>query len=199
MKNISIKRYIMSTSALILMVILGISCSNKEGSYTLSPEKLLSEITSEDNYLDAAALAKMDNAVFIDLRSPLDFEFSHHEFAINIPAEKIMTAENQKVIKEIIEQGKTIVLYGDTPRQAAGYWTQLKQIGIENIKAFNGTFNQLMNDTTASMTLLNEVPQIDTSLIKKAGNDAGVSDAKPVNAPKITPRKTAKPTASGGC
>lgn len=182
-----------------MLAIIGFSCSNKEGSYALTPDKMLAEITSTENYLDAASLVNLDKLVFVDLRNPLDFEFSHHEMAVNIPAEKVMASENQKVLKDIEKEGKTIVLYGETPRQAAGYWTQLKQLGIENIKVFNGTFEQLMNGKNEPLVLQNEVLQIDTTLIKKSGNVAGPVNAKPASTPKITPRKAAKPAASGGC
>ncbi len=192
-------RYLWNTATIIMLVLFGFSCGNKEGVYTLSPVSMLAEITSADNYLDAASLGKIQNVVFVDLRNPLDFEFNHHEMAVNIPAEKVMAVENQKVLRDIEKEGKMIVLYGATPRQAAGYWTQLKQVGIENIKVFNGTFEQLMKGQTASITLENEVPQIDTSLIKKVGNVVAPGDSKPVISPKITPRKASKPAASGGC
>lgn len=171
--------------------------------YKLTAEQTLSEITKTDNMpgiAEIGALKSNQKVAFIDVRNPLDYNLNHIEGAINIPAEKILNDDFVESINELETEGNIIILYGTTPGQAAGPWMLLKQIGITNVRMFNGSYDQLSAAKESSVAIYNEVPVIDTALLKK---DV-IKQESPVKAaskpkPVIPQRVEPAAESGGGC
>lgn len=204
MENFKSNKMLWGLVALILIavIIVGIAIHHTTLPYKLTTQQTLEELTNKDNFVDPTALTLIkqgEKTVFIDLRNPLDYNFKHYNEAINIPAEKILHNDYVEQLEEIVENGNTIILYADIPQRAAGPWMLLKQIGIETVKMYSGTFEQLMADQTLPNSLYNELPIIDTSALTKK------KEPEKAPAPKAaTPKKAiipikSEPEAGGGC
>jgi len=157
--------YGVAAFVVVMIVIIAIIINRSEIPYTLSADQALQEMANKANYIEPSSLPELKDAIFIDVRNPQEYDLSHHDGAINIPAEKMFLEENVDAVRELNSQGKPIVLYGAVPRQTAGLWLLLKQTGIDNVKMFNGTFDQLTSGKTEALGIYNEVPVIDTTAL----------------------------------
>ena len=81
-----------------------------------------------------------NNYVFIDLRSPYDFEVKHIANAVNIPTAFILDDENIATFKSYLNDHKTVVLYGQAERESISPWILLTEIGFTNTKVLLGGF-----------------------------------------------------------
>lgn len=177
--------------------------------YELSAEQTLNELSNKDNYVDRGAVDQLKNTgkvVFIDVRNQKEYNFRHFSEAINIPAEKILTEDYLNSIRQMEEDGNTIVIYGSVPNQAAGPWMLIKQTGVNSAKMFNGTFEQLMGDHSAPITINNEVPLIDTTALNKKKEFAKIDEASVKEPKPVAPKKAVMPVrvepdieTGGGC
>lgn len=187
----------------VAIIIAAIAMHHSDIPYKLSAEQTLAEMTNADNMPGTAeinALKGNQKVAFIDVRNPLDYNLNHFEGAINIPAEKILNEESVESIRDLEAQNNTIILYGATPGQVAGPWMLLRQIGVTNIKMFNGSYEQLISANQATVTIYNETPLIDTTQLKKEV----VKPEAPKNAapkPKTVIPQRAEPAveSGGGC
>lgn len=187
---------------LIAILIIGIAVNQNNLPYKLTARQTLDEMTNKDNSVDQTSLQQLKRGkktVFIDLRNPLDYNFKHYTEAINIPAEKILNEDYVEQLEEMEENGNTFILYADIPQRVAGPWMLLKQIGIENVMMYSGTFEQLMADQAVPNSVYNELPLIDTSALSNK------KELVKAVAPKAaTPKKAiipvrAEPASGGGC
>ncbi len=188
---------------LIIVVVTGIAIYQTKLPYKLTLQQTLAELNNKDNVVDATSLQriiKAEKPIFIDLRNALEYNFSHYNEAINIPAEKILNEEFMETIQEMQENDNTIILYADVPQKTAGSWMLLKQIGIDKVKMFSGTFDQLMSEQSLPVNLYNEIPVIDTSALQKIKEPGSAIIAPKATSPKkaIIPVR-AEPETGGGC
>lgn len=204
MEKNKLKKVLWGLAALIMIaiVVTGIAIYQAKLPYKLTVEQTLTELNNKDNVVDAASLQLIKQAektIFIDLRNPIEYNFSHYQEAINIPAEKILIEENMEVIQEIQDNGNTIVLYADVPQKAAGTWMLLKQIGIDKVKMFSGTYDQLMSEQLLPVNLFNEIPVIDTAALQKKNEPANTNTPKIAVPKKAVSPMRAEPQTGGGC
>ncbi|HLO89908.1 MAG TPA: rhodanese-like domain-containing protein [Lentimicrobium sp.] len=170
--------------------------------YKLTAEQALAELNKSDNFLDPSKDIDKEAAktVFIDVRNPLDYNFSHLKNAINIPSEKVLQEEYLDNIRELEEKGNTIIMYGSVPQEVAGPWLLLKQVGINNLKMYSGTFAQLISKEPIVPTVYNETPLIDTTLLKKTVKEPIKNPDAALPKKEVVPLKVAPaPEGGGGC
>lgn len=190
--------YGIAAFVVVMIVIIAIIINRSEIPYTISADQALQEMADKANYIEPTSLAELNGAVFIDVRNPQEYDLNHYKGAINIPAERIFLEENVEAVRELNSQGKPIVLYGAVPGQTAGLWLLMKQTGINNVKMFNGTFEQLTSGKAEALTIYNEVPVIDTTaLLKNQKVEKKPAEVKPV-AKKVAPVRTEPQVESGG-
>ncbi|HLN52797.1 MAG TPA: rhodanese-like domain-containing protein [Lentimicrobium sp.] len=196
-------KWVIPTIIIVAVLVLAIALNHNDLPYELSGDEILKEARNPENMVDKSTLGQYapGKTVFIDLRQPLDYNLSHAENAINIPAEKILTEDYLNSIKDIENEGNTIVLYCNTPQKASGAWMLLKQVGIENIRYFNGTFEQLMAKEAIADSKLNETPVIDTTKLNKKGTGQPSALTKSDIKPKTVVPQRMQPAAEsgGGC
>lgn len=198
-----------SIAVLVIAVILVVGLMIKEKPkivYEKSATEMLAALPDIEN-IDAKAAkalsAEADKYVFVDLRSPYDFEVKHIENAINIPVAFLLDDENLKMLTNFNRSNKTIVLYGQTAREAISPWILLQEIGLTNTKVLLGGFECYLSNGD---TCKNELARHDFAKIATQGG-IKYEEAKvaPVAAPKPKPKKTIpvktkpKAEAEGGC
>lgn len=204
MEKNKLKKVLWGLTALIIIavVVTAIAIYQAKLPYKLTVKQTLAELNNKENVVDAASLQQIKQAektIFIDLRNPIEYNFSHYSEAINIPAEKILMEENMETIQEMQDNGNTIVLYADVPQKAAGTWMLLKQIGIDKVKLFSGTFDQLMSEQLLPVNLYNEIPVIDTTALQKKNEPANTNTPKIAVPKKAVSPVRVEPQTGGGC
>jgi len=144
--------------------------------------------------------------IFVDVRNSVAFDRGHVQDARNIPVRELFSKDNIAFFRELEKNGQTALIYGETPQQANGPWMMLKQLGLNNILVYEGTFHQINptaeDSASDQVSLLNEVPVIDTAALRKLTApdltaENAVAKTKPVQK-VIMPARTA-PTSGGGC
>lgn len=199
--------------ALLLLVGLMAKTSPKSP-FTMTAPEMLTLVQSTEH--TSIAMAKNVNGdtngyVFIDLRSPYDFEVSHIKNAKNIPTAFILDEENKALLKQYQEQNTKVVLYGKSQRDAMSPWMLLTQIGFTNINVLESGFECYQDLATNCST---EKAQFDFAKIaisgetkREAAAAAAAKEAakpkpkpKPVQKKKVVPvKKKVKREAEGGC
>lgn len=196
--------YAIASVALAIIILTAIAINHTDLPYKLTPQQALDQLKIKDNFIDPMATLNKEapKTVFIDVRNPHDYTFNHLKDAINIPAEKILQEDFLENIREIEENGNTIIMYGAVPQQVAGPWMLLKQVGINNLKMYAGTFEQLMSNEPVTMNIYNEIPVIDTTALSKKVEPVSKVTAPKAPAPKkeVVPlRVEPAPESGGGC
>lgn len=186
----------------VTFIVLGLASTHTSVSYKLTAEETLKEMTNDSNVVNFTEMKSMEvnnNVVLIDIRNTRDYDFKHYKEAINIPSDQITNEDNLEELEKMQEEKKIMVLYGNVPQEAATSWLLLKQLGINEVKMYNGTFDQLMADSTPTVSINNEVPLADTTIFSKRK-----AVVMPQKEEKPAPRKAVtriqeEPTTGGGC
>lgn len=195
-------KWVLPTILIVSILVIVIALRSSKLPYELSSEQMLSETLKQDNKLDKNTLSSVTNSLLIDLRQPLEYNLGHVKNAINIPAEKIFGDEYLRILNEMDAKGNVIILYCNTPQKASGAWMMLKQIGIKNVRYFNGTFEQLVSNDELANSKYNESPAIDTALLKSITSTVNSStENKPTKQPVllVPQRKAPASPTGGGC
>jgi len=141
-----------------------------------------------------------NNYIFVDLRSPYDFEVKHIDNAINIPTAFILDDEHISTFNRYLENNIIVVLYGQSERESISPWILLTEVGYSNVKVLLGGFDCYDGDITKCNP---ESAQYDYAKISISG--ALKSDSNAVTAPvkkkkkAIPVKKKKKREAEGGC
>lgn len=173
-----------------------------EAPYSLTAQQMLAKLESASQItpFEARQLVGDSNVtVFIDLRSPYDFEVSHIPGAKNIPTAFLLDDENKELLMGYQNNGVTVVLYGQTERESTAPWMLLQQRGFSNTKLLLGGFNHF-NDKGSRFKAGRadyDYAKISVSGALKSSNSAVASKPKPK---KVIPiKKKVKKEAEGGC
>lgn len=194
--------WIVVGAVVLALIIFGISSTSTGVSYKLTSEEILHEMTNDSNVVNFADITSLNSnakTIFIDIRNARDYDFTHYRESINIPADQLTSDDNLENLERMQKENNMIVLYGSIPQEAATSWMLLKQLGINKVKMYNGTFDQLMLDSIPTATVYNEIPLADTSIFSKR-KAVEVKQKEE----KITPRKAVtrvqeEPSTGGGC
>jgi len=124
---------------IILGVLLGIATIKVTGKYRFerSAREMLEKVTTESKQLslkEASELVNSDNIVFIDIRTPKEFDGFHIQNAVNIPYDRLLDDDYIDFFSD--DQKK--VIYGTTSVAANAVWLILTQYGYDNLFALDG-------------------------------------------------------------
>ena len=203
-----IKKNIVPLAILILGVVFFIMAmlkNNEPSPFKITPEEMLVKLDNVEHVTNSDALEMQkdtDKYIFVDLRSPYDFEVSHIENALNIPTAFLLDNENVKALNDFLESEKTVVLYGKTEREAISPWYLLYQMGLSNTKILYGGFECF---TEKKADCPNSYPKYDYAKISKQGGlkEVEVIKEKPKAPAKkkaeIRVQKKVKAQDEGGC
>jgi rhodanese-related sulfurtransferase len=194
----------------IVILILGLAIlffalvGNKSKSpFTVNNQEMLATFDGYEHVLNYEALEMQNDTdayVFLDLRSPYDFEVAHVANAINIPTAFLLEPENMNKLKALFKAEKTVVLYGQTERESISPWILLYQMGFTNTKVLMGGFDCFKDqDATCPTTYAN----YDFAKIASQGGikEVEVIKEKPIAKKKkaIPVQKKVKVEEEGGC
>ena len=197
------KRISIASVLTILVVIIALlSYKRPKHNYTINTRQALENITGSDYFLTLNEIDNPDYAL-IDIRNQYEYEKGHLENAINIYAPEILNDDSSDVFKDLKEQNKTVILYGENPNEAIAPYMLLYQLGYENIKILSIEINYDQNKLIAKNVGLEKTAPNINIFIKESIKKAAVKP-KPrvVKKPpkKVFPiKKKKKVMPEGGC
>jgi rhodanese-related sulfurtransferase len=107
-----------------------------------SASEMLGMVTTDKHKItfnEASGLILDANTVFVDIRTPKEYDGFHIQNAINIPYERLLDDEFANLFKR--DQAK--ILYGNTSVTANAAWMILTQFGYENLYVLDGNIDNL--------------------------------------------------------
>ena len=194
----------------VLIIIIGLAFTRKpDHVFTLTPQQTITAIQSAGMEISPAEAIKSAKAndkkyVFVDLRSPYDFEMGNIPGSVNIPANRILEKESLEFFDETVGQPATVVLYHASQSAATGPWMLLLQMGYSHIKIMQGGWDFYagadVQNPSQSPALLNESAKYDFAAIS-ASNNKNISSSSPtIEKETILPQRKAKTKkVEGGC
>ena len=145
MNEINLSKLI-TTILVIAIVIVGINGLLKinftADNYKKEPTEIHNQLLKKKflvNIVDINLNDSIADYVLVDLRNHYDFKNGHINNAINIFAPTILEKEHLNLIKKFGKDGKTIILYSNSPQESNSTWYILTKLGIENLKILNIT------------------------------------------------------------
>ena len=210
MKELEKTKRISIAAVLTILVVLIALLSYKRPKhlYAANTSEALEQISSPD-YLMAQKDIDMANQAIIDVRTQIDFDKGHLENAINMYAPETLNNDNSELLKDLKDEGKTLVLYGNNPTEAIAPYMVLYQLGYENIKILSVENSYYQNKLiTKDVSLENPVADVNAFIqesFKK--KEEAMKKAEVVNKPKTIPapkkvipiKKKKKMPVEGGC
>lgn len=193
----------------IILVIGLVTIKKPEVQYKYGIDETLSMILSSDDVISPAEIAGLISQnsggfLLVDVRSPLDYQKSHIENAVNIPSQELLDRKNLKAFSRLSDESKTVILYGQDQLDANGAWMVLKQVGYKNIRVLSGGYEHFssleMNPAASALPDYKaEKPVVNyQEELKKLGTpetSAGSDKPEPI---KVIKREK-KTAAEGGC
>jgi len=205
MKELEKTKRISIASVLFILIVLIALLAYKRPKhlYSENTKSTLEKISTNEYFVSLSDINFPDN-VLIDIRNKYEFEKGHLENAINIYAPEILSDKNSEIFEKLNEDGKTIILYGNSPGEVVTPFMILHQLGVANIKILSSEISYLENNLNSKEveveTYQNDVTAYIQESIKKA---AIVEKPKPVvvkTPKKIIPiKKKKKMPVEGGC
>lgn len=205
---------IIITVAAIVVVVIAITLLGQRAStpYVLSDQEsldyvsALNEVYAFPKGVDPIKQAT-EGIVLIDLRDIDLYSRQHLKGALNVPVADILNADPLEQIKDLSNQGRLIVLFGEEESFAAPVVYLLKQMGVKGARALAGGFSYWNSGGKAdSLKLggfLSETPIGDYAklMLLRAGSDSTKKLAPAIVKPKkVAPKPVAKQAAAeGGC
>ena len=195
------KRISISAVLFLLVILIGFLTFRKpEHVFQKNAASTLQEINKKEYILTSDQLKALDASTYalIDIRNSYEYAKGHIKGAINISAHQVFNKETKDLFQKIINEGKTIVVYGENPDAASGAWMLLYQLGYENSKILCVTTNYTNNKFVVDNYDL-EKPIVNfAEVIKASSNVSTTKVEKPVKK-VITVKKKKKRVAEGGC
>lgn len=159
------------------------------------------------DYLVSPKGLETNSYVLVDVRNPFDYEKGHLPKAINIYSPELLSKDPVNRMKENLETGTTILLYGKNPNETLPVFMMLCQLDLGPVKILESR-NYFEKDKLKTSYSEVEKPTsdiagfIETS-VKKANEAKKQSLKKPVATPapkKVAPKKKKKKKMpEGGC
>ncbi len=140
-------RTLIALSAFVFILIIGFVFRTKPIlSYDKSISESVSALTDSEAYfnpweLEDVIANKVGDVVLFDIRDNFIFGQGHIPGAENMSANDLTSEENIDRLKNLKEQGLTVVLYGEDELQANGSWMLFRQVGFDNIKLLKGGYS----------------------------------------------------------
>jgi len=197
------KRISIASVLTILVVIIALlSYKRPKHNYTINTRQALENITGSDYFLTLNEIDNPDYAL-IDIRNQYEYEKGHLENAINIYAPEILNDDNSDVFKDLKEQNKTVILYGENPNEAIAPYMLLFQLGYDNIKILcieiNYDQNKMISKNVTVEKSAHDINGFIKESIKKAAVKPKPRVVKKVPKKVIPIKKKKKVMPEGGC
>lgn len=194
--------------SILIVIIALLSYKRPKHLYSVNTHDTLEKITNT-NYLIAQNDIDDTNSVLIDIRNQFEFDKGHIENAINMSAPEILNEENSDILKNLKEENKILVLYGNNPNEAIAPFMLLSQLGFDSIKILSVENSYFQNKLiTKDVTAESSAPDINSFIQESIKRSQEAMDkAKVAPKPKITtiPKKIIpvvkkkKMPVEGGC
>lgn len=117
--------------------------NNDSPEYEVSTEEVLQLLQNPEFISLQEVRQGADKFLLVDLRGRDAFDKGHLEGAVNIPIHRLLKNGN---LEEFEESDKTLVFYGADATQGANAWALIRQIGLTNTKALNGSYTDNMSE-----------------------------------------------------
>ncbi|MBT8385453.1 MAG: rhodanese-like domain-containing protein [Bacteroidia bacterium] len=196
------KRISIAAVLTILIILIGLlSYKRPKHIYALNTKSTLENMTGAD-YLITLEQINNPDILLVDIRNQYDYDKGHLENAVNIYAPEILNDVNSEIFKELKENNKTIVLYGNNPHQVIAPYMLLFQLGYNNIKILTIDISYDQNKMITQHAKLENTEADINAFIEESVKKAAVKP-KPVikSIPKkvIPIKKKKKMPVEGGC
>jgi len=195
------KRISVAAVLFILVVIIALLAYERpKHLYKVNTEIALNKLLTKDYFV---TLNEINNPEFvlIDIRNQYVFEKGHLDNAININAPDLLNESNSKLFKDINEQNKTAVLYGNNPTEANMSFLLLYQLGYNNINILLINNSYEHNKLITKNSIIGKSVADVNAYIKESQKNAAIKPKpKKKKAKKVVPvKKKKKMPVEGGC
>ncbi len=196
------KRISIAAVLTILIILIGLlSYKRPKHIYALNTKSTLENMTGAD-YLITLEQINNPDILLVDIRNQYDYDKGHLENAVNIYAPEILNDVNSEILKELKENNKTIVLYGNNPHQVIAPYMLLFQLGYDNLKILTIDVSYDQNKMITQQAKL-ENTEADINAFIEASIKKAAAKPKPIIKPapkKVIPiKKKKKMPVEGGC
>jgi rhodanese-related sulfurtransferase len=207
MKEFSNNKGLITASAIfVAVIIIGLLTTRKpEIDYRFTPGQTIETLQNLKYFISPVEVAKSVKAnenqfVYIDLRSPYDFNKGNIQGSVNIPANRILEKESLSFFEALAARSATVVIYDADQSLTTGPWMLLLQLGFNNIKILQGGWNiySALNQQNPAQYpgLSAETPKYDYAAIGKSMTPETSTEKKE----EIVPKKKVKTAqVEGGC
>ena len=196
------KRISIAAVLTILIILIGLlSYKRPKHIYALNTKSTLENMTGAD-YLITLEQINNPDFMLVDIRNQYDYDKGHLENAVNIYAPEILNDVHSEIFKELKENNKTIVLYGNNPHQVIAPYMLLFQLGYTNTKILTINVSYDQNKMITQNAKLENTDADINAFIKESIKKAAV---KPKPIIKSIPKKVIpiikkkKMPVEGGC
>lgn len=174
--------------------------------YAQNSAKTLSKIDTTEYLLSPNAL-DTQSYILVDVRNPFEFEKGHLPEAINIYAPELLSNDHVTLLKEYLDEGKSILLYGKDPNETLPVFMMLCQLDMGPVKILEST-SQYEHDklVTAYIEIEKPTPDIEgfiAASVKKVAESKKQALKKTIVPPPpktVAPKKKKKKKMpEGGC
>jgi rhodanese-related sulfurtransferase len=142
-----------TVAVIIVLLILAfgfMSYNRPQYSFTMSSEEMLTQLDEVKSIglKEARNMVKSrdENTVFVDIRKSYDYEVKSIPDAINIPVAHLLDDENFALLEEMKENGKMVVLFGNSETQSKLPFMLLYELGLDNVRFLCGGLDDFFNE-----------------------------------------------------
>ena len=130
---------ILGSIVIILSIIFGVATLKVTGKYRFqrSATEMLAKVNTQSQYLDmseAKELVSNDTVIFIDIRTPKEFEGYHIENSLNIPFDRLLDDD----FIGVLDNDQMKILYGNNSVGSNAAWMVLTQYGYDKLFVLDG-------------------------------------------------------------
>ncbi len=204
------KRTMITMVIFALIIIVGLlTLRSPRLKYKLSPEQTVELLVYGEGLvypyeLEDVLNGTVDSVLLWDIRNTFEFGRGHIPGAENISAVSLLEPDNVDRLKELKEQGITVIMYGKDQLHANGPWMVFRQLGCDHVKLLLGGYDyyELWKDELAEtygddgyMLGMADFDYAEESV----SSSIGMGDDEPAKAKVTVVRKKKTAVAEGGC
>ncbi len=205
------KRTFVTVIIFVVVIVVGLlTIRSPKLKYELSPSQTVELVTSEEHVMYPYELedifsGAIDTVILIDIRNKFEFGRGHIDGAENISAITLLSQDNIKRLKQSMDNGMTIVIYGNNQLEANGPWMVFRQLGFDNVKVLLGGYNfykewkDMLGDTYYEDSYLLGAPRYDYAEVASSTAIVQGEDDPESKKPVTVKRKKKSSVAEGGC
>ena len=205
------KRTFVTVIIFIVIIVAGLlTIRNPHLKYSLSPQQTVDLVAWEEDILLPYELEDIfngtnDSTILVDIRDRFEFGRGHIPGAENISAVTLLEKDNIRRMKQLREDGMTIVIYGDDQLHANGPWMVFQQLGFDNVRILLGGYNYYnhwkdnLGDTYMDDAYMMGMPKFDYAEVAESASVMMGDDEDAAKKPVTVKRKKKSTVAEGGC